>query len=209
MEVLHSAMNKGHLAQELKVLVVDDDPIFRSLVEARMMQFSCRLMEAADGGAAWRLARTNAFDMAIVDFEMPGLDGIALMQCLRTHPQTRHIPIVMCTSRQDLKAMQMAMAAGASSFLTKPVNWSLFEQHIQHLLSLSAKAARAGAAISRLEACQHQKDAQVARLMVDLEALLVAAEQRDVLPAPTAAALQAQLSAFAEAYEKAGQAAQL
>lgn len=139
-------------AVERLVLVADDDPIFRSLVASRLAQLACGIVEAGDGGCAWREARRHTFDLAIVDFEMPGLDGIALIQCLRGHPKTKHLPIVMCTSRTDSAAMREAIGAGITSFLTKPVNWSLFDSHIAHLFHLGDAASSSIRRVKKLEA---------------------------------------------------------
>lgn len=136
---------------KLKVLVADDDPIQRSLIAARLLALDGVATEAEDGTAAWRLLHQQHFDLAIVDLEMPGLDGFGLIQCMRGHPRTRHLPVVVVTSRTDGAAIRDALAAGASSFLTKPVVWSTFEHHIGFLLRLAATAeeARHAAQLSR------------------------------------------------------------
>lgn len=134
-----------------RVLVVDDDPIMRAVVPKRLLRLNCTSELAEDGRAAWDLARAKDFDLAIVDLDMPNIDGLTLIQCLRAFPATRHIPIVVCTTREDSADMQNALAAGASSYLLKPVNWPLFEPHIAQLLAASraAKDARA-----ELDACR-------------------------------------------------------
>lgn len=151
-----------------QVLLADDDPIFRSLAVSRLKRLNCEVVEAEDGLGAWQLAREQAFSLAIIDFEMPGLDGINLIQCLRGHPHTRQMPVVMCTSRTDNSAMNSAVGAGATSFLTKPVNWSLFVSHLQHLIHLS-EAAEGG----------HEITAEAPSVPDDkLEGFLTALKQR-------------------------------
>ena len=157
---------------KLNVLVADDDPIFRSLVESRLQYFDCALHTAADGGEAWQVTRSHKLDLALVDFEMPGLDGIALTRCLRSHPLTRHIPIVMCTSRTDGASMLAALEAGVSSFMTKPVNWSLFERHIRHLLHMSEVSARSAAALETFTRDNAEKDAVFSRLAAAVRPLI-------------------------------------
>lgn len=156
----------------MNVLVVDDDPIFRSLIQSRLVRLECACIEATDGAQAWQLTRTHHLDLAVVDFDMPGLDGIALIRCLRGHPAMQHIPIVMCTSHTDPHAMQAALEAGASAFLTKPVNWPLFEKHIAHLLQLGQAAAGMHKGIEQAIGLSKDKDALVAGLVTDLEDLL-------------------------------------
>lgn len=99
----------------LEILVADDDPVFRTLLSARLARFGGRLFLAENGGDAWAMARQRRFDLAILDFDMPDFDGVDLARCLRTHPATRHIAIVMCTARDDAASMEQALAAGVSS----------------------------------------------------------------------------------------------
>lgn len=122
------------------VLIVDDDPVFRSLLHAKLVHMASRIEEAEDGSQAWAAARKRLFDLAIVDYDMPGLDGMALIRCLRGYPSTQHMPIIMCTSHNSSSAMQEALSAGVSSFMTKPLNWSQFDRHIGHLLKIGGDA---------------------------------------------------------------------
>jgi CheY-like chemotaxis protein len=124
-------------------LVVDDDPILRSLLTAKLAPFVTDIVEAEDGADAWRKVREHRLKIAFVDLEMPNINGITLIQCIRSHPTTRHLPIVVITSRQDGEALRNALDAGATSYLTKPVNWSMFSRHVEHLIALSDAQMRA------------------------------------------------------------------
>lgn len=155
-------------ADRLTVLVADDDAIFCQIMETRLARANCQVLLASDGGEAWRLVRSQAINLAVVDFEMPGLDGIALIQCLRGHPATRHVPIIMCTSRDDTEAMKLAVDAGASMFLNKPINWSAFDSHIGHLLQLS----RSRSSMLQLQTVLSMRDVQVERFVGVLEQIV-------------------------------------
>lgn len=205
------ATSRSPAGSPIRILVVDDDPIFRSLIVSRARSLYAEVLEADDGNAAWRLTADQAFDLAIVDFDMPNFNGLELIQCLRGHPRTRHMAIVMCTSRTDQHTMNEAIKAGASSFLTKPVNWPLFERHIGHLLELSSQAAQSRVAVERLEAASAGKDALVASLLRDLGTHLPVLRQASVPGAiatdaleSSARAAEAALVAFAMAYQRAG-----
>ncbi|MCB1521777.1 MAG: response regulator [Hyphomicrobiaceae bacterium] len=154
------------------VLLADDDPIFRSLAAARLARMDCHVVEAQDGIDAWRRAKENEFNLAVVDFEMPGLNGIELIQCLRGHPRTVHMPIVMCTSRTDSNAMREAIEAGVTSFLTKPVNWSLFDNHLDHLLNLGVAAAKNYIADEAACDQQAQECAEMRKLVLGLRRIM-------------------------------------
>jgi CheY-like chemotaxis protein len=126
----------------LEILVADDDPIFRALAVSRLQTVGCRVLEAADGTEAWNIIRAGTIVLAVVDLDMPGFNGLTVMSCLRGHPSLRHIPAVVCTSRQDKVSMNDALMAGATSFFTKPVNWAVLEKHIDHLLVVSGNRSR-------------------------------------------------------------------
>ncbi|MGL4397148.1 MAG: response regulator [Hyphomicrobium sp.] len=190
----------GH--QDAVILVADDDPIFRSLIIANLKRLGGHIVEAADGAEAWRVTRSHTLSLAIVDYDMPGLDGIALIRCLRGHASTRHIPIVMCTARTELAAMQNAIEAGVSSFLNKPVAWGTFQQHINHLMRLSRSAVETNAMIDNLASLAAAKDAQVADLVRSLEAMLrPASVAADTQHAEAQADLRAAVARFTATYE--------
>ena len=124
-------------SQQPSILVADDDPILRSLIVAKLKSTSFKILEAADGMQAWQLIRGGDVRLALLDIEMPGMNGISLVQCIRSFPDTKHMPIVMITSRDDQNSLKRCLEAGASSYLTKPINWSLFSDHVDHLLRLA------------------------------------------------------------------------
>ena len=142
----------------IEVLVADDDPIQRSLVRARLSRLNAKAIEAEDGKIAWSLLTSRSFDLAIVDLSMPHLDGIALMQCIRGHPRTKHMPVIVITSRGDRESIDAAFAAGASSFLVKPVVWSTFEPHVDFLLRLVSAARDARVAGQKSDAAYNAKE---------------------------------------------------
>ena len=121
---------------EARILLADDDVIFRSLCVAKLKSFGLEVVQAEDGVEAWHLLKDGGFALALLDVDMPNMGGVTLVQCIRTHPQTRHMPVVMITSREDVNSVRATLQAGATSYLTKPVNWSLFNDHISHLLTL-------------------------------------------------------------------------
>lgn len=137
--------------QTTKILIVDDDQITRSLVAAKLKTASIEVIEAEDGLEAWNIIKAGGIRLALVDVHMPNMNGLALVQCVRSHPATRHMPIVMVTSRDDHQTLQRALEAGATSYLTKPINWSLFAPHIEHLLRLGAEAEAASDRNQQLE----------------------------------------------------------
>lgn len=120
--------------QHRRLLVADDDPIQRELMQARLSGPSTSVVCAGDGADAWALLAREQFDLAIIDLGMPRLDGFGLIDHLRQTPRTIDLPIIVATSRDDRDAIERAFAAGATSFITKPINWPLLHYQVQFVL---------------------------------------------------------------------------
>jgi CheY-like chemotaxis protein len=135
-----------------RILVVDDDPVFRQLAISRMERENTIACEAQDGLEAWQLIRSSGFDLALIDLDMPNMNGFALIQCIRSFPATRHMPLVVITSRDDVASVQKALEVGATGFLTKPLNWSMFLPYIKHMLDLALASQEARVARREMSA---------------------------------------------------------
>ncbi len=164
-----AALASAPAKKPLRVLVADDDPIVRSLIRSKI-GVAGDVVEAADGLEAWQLISKEVFQLALVDLEMPNLDGFTLIQCIRSHPATRHIPIIVVTCRNDHSALQRALEAGASSYMTKPLTWSMFNAHVKHLLRLSATAEAAENALRKEKNLAAARQKLSARLSAELAA---------------------------------------
>ncbi len=123
---------------QARVICVDDDPITRSLIKAKIQHLTMDFVEAEDGFAAWNLIRKGVFDIAFIDLEMPNLDGFDLLRCVRGAAETKHMPVVVISSRDDSGTIRSVFEAGASSFLSKPVQWTMFEPLVSHLLRMAS-----------------------------------------------------------------------
>jgi signal transduction histidine kinase len=89
---------------------------------------------AEDGEAACdRIASSNLV-LAVVDLNMPKLDGFGLLRHIRQHPRTVDLPVIISTGYDDRKSIEEAYRLGASSFVTKPINWAQFGYHAQFVI---------------------------------------------------------------------------
>lgn len=147
-----SGMHRHHASGQVRALVVDDDPIMRNLVRTRLSGMVDEVVEAGDGHDAWHILGRREFHIALVDLGMPNLNGFALIQCMRGHPRTRHMPIIVISANDDRTSIERALGAGASAFLPKPLSWGSFGALIEHLIRLSASAANASIRSSHLQA---------------------------------------------------------
>ncbi len=119
------------------ILVVDDSPASRAVLREKLANQHVNIAEAEDGAIAWQRLADGSIDLAIVDLNMPNLDGYALLGCIRGHLRTRHMPVVVLTGSEDRSSMEKSLVQGATSYLIKPLNWVAFGDHIKHLLKLS------------------------------------------------------------------------
>jgi CheY-like chemotaxis protein len=120
-----------------RVLVVDDDPTLRETARAYLSTRGADVVTAGDGDAALELLHKREFDIALIDIEMPGLTGIEVVSRLRADEKLRHIPAIMLTIRTDDEAIDRAYKAGATSYLTKPVNWRQLAYQVQQVTRAS------------------------------------------------------------------------
>lgn len=102
------------------VLVVDDDPSVRTLLEMVLEVEGFEVRCAPDGVAALEMIAAARPDVVLVDVMMPGLDGRALTRQLRTDPATADLPVVICSALADDADQWDAWASGANSFVAKP-----------------------------------------------------------------------------------------
>ncbi|OAS23011.1 two-component system response regulator [Methylobacterium platani] len=123
----------------MRALLVDDSP--------SSLQGLTRLVEEASGLAcvafadpleALDAARTTPFDLVVLDYVMPGLDGIALTRALRRLPGYAQVPIVMVTTTSDERVRVEALEAGATDFLSKSPDAAEIRARLRNMVSLSA-----------------------------------------------------------------------
>ncbi|MDS4026529.1 MAG: response regulator [Candidatus Contendobacter sp.] len=120
------------------ILVVDDDAGQRLLTSAALALGGFTVQEAADGEQALRLFQRELPDLVLLDVIMPGLDGFAVCEAIRRLPSGRHLPILMVTGLDDLESVERAYQAGATDFLSKPIQWAILHHRVRYILRASA-----------------------------------------------------------------------
>jgi len=106
----------------VKILIADDDAISRRLLRAALVSFGHEVVEVSNGaGAVAALATPDAPALAILDWMMPDIDGLAVCRTVRQNPG-RYIYTILLTGRDAPADMIEALDAGADDFLTKPFN---------------------------------------------------------------------------------------
>ena len=106
------------MSQQPKVLVIDDEPGVRDLIGEALSLSEITAVQAADGLEALSFLRRESFDLLVLDINMPKLDGLALLEKLRTEGMS--IPVLMLSARADKTDINQGLRIGADDYLTKP-----------------------------------------------------------------------------------------
>ena len=115
------------------VLIADDDELMRVMLSEAVEQAGLSVIAVSDGQSALNAGLHTDFAMALLDVEMPGLDGYELCRALRTRPNACTLPIIMITGRDDAESVAKAFNAGATDFIPKPLNWPLMPHRLQYI----------------------------------------------------------------------------
>lgn len=150
------------LDEPVRILIVDDDPLFREFASVHLATPAATVETAADGLEAWDKLTHEAFGLVLVDIDMPGLDGFGLVQRMRSHPKLCRLPAVMITGREDIASIDRAFECGATSFVAKPVNWRLLSHQLRYVLRMSRIEADIRAARDHAEKLADLKGAILA-----------------------------------------------
>jgi len=146
------------LLKAAHILLADDDPIMRELAGERLGAAGHDVILACDGKEALDLLCSEEFDLVISDLDMPHMNGYELTARIRATPELWDLPIVVVTASDRGDAVDQAFAAGATSFLAKPINWTLFNQAVLFVLRASRDQRALRAARDQAEAGAKFKD---------------------------------------------------
>ncbi len=116
-----SVANAGVASPErLRILVVDDDPNLRLLVNSALQHDGYTVIEAEDGEQGLERAVAERPDLVLLDVNMPKIDGLAALRQLRGRSDTRDLPVLMLTVQEGEATTRAAFDAGATDYLAKP-----------------------------------------------------------------------------------------
>jgi len=105
----------------MRVLVADDNVVIRGVLQAMLTQWGYDVVVASDGEEAWRrLQDETAPRLAVLDWQMPGMEGIEVCRQVRAANRTDYTYIVILTAKQGPDDLVTAMDAGADDYVTKP-----------------------------------------------------------------------------------------
>ena len=119
----------------MRVLVVDDDRTSLLIVKMFVSLLGGEAVAVSDPEQGLAEAAANDFDLAVVDVHMPKMDGITFVERLRALPKAAHLPVMMTTIDDAATVRQAALRAGASEYMTKPLDRLGFTSRLLSLVS--------------------------------------------------------------------------
>ncbi len=107
----------------MRILVAEDNPVFQSMLNNMLSKWGYDVVRADNGELAWQiLSDGQAPPLAILDWMMPGIDGVEICRRIRKAAQQRYVYVILLTAKTEQKDLVEGMEAGADDYLTKPFN---------------------------------------------------------------------------------------
>lgn len=119
-----------------KVIIIEDDPEICDLLKIHLSDLGCKVDAYHDGQEGFDQAKTNDFDLIILDIRLPSMDGITICQKLRALEV--HIPIIMLTARSEEIDRVLGLEVGADDYMTKPFSVREFIARVKAIFRRSS-----------------------------------------------------------------------
>ncbi len=117
-----------------RILVVEDDPRSRRLLEARLRNLGHESIFAEDGGKAVQTAVEERPDIILLDVMLPVMNGFQVLQKLKFQKETMDIPVIMLTAKVQEKDVVYGLETGAVDYVTKPFSFAELNARINRAL---------------------------------------------------------------------------
>lgn len=127
-------------APAVAVLFADPDNASRAYAEERLSALGFHIVTVADGAAAMQRLQSERFDLLLTTLDTPVIDGRALVTAIRADPARATLPVVVIVHRDETIAMDAAYAAGATTFVARPLHWPALAHQIRFVLRAEAQA---------------------------------------------------------------------
>lgn len=116
------------------MLVVEDDRYGAEVVASMLRYHEISADYVGNAEDALRFLSSNQYTMAIIDLNLPGIDGWTLLQSIQSNAETAYLPCVAITAYHDAKVAQEALLAGFAGYFPKPLH-TRFVQELEHILA--------------------------------------------------------------------------
>ncbi len=117
------------------ILIVDDDPLNRDLMQRRLSRQGCQAVVASGGAEALNILQSQNVDLVLLDMIMPEMDGFAVLAKMKADSSLNRVPVVMLSASDETATTVHCIKMGADDFLPKPCNTTLLLARIESALS--------------------------------------------------------------------------
>lgn len=122
------------------VLIIEDDDLIAQMYKASLQNANFSVQVAIDGETGWTMMQTAVPDVVLLDFMLPKLNGIEILQKMRTDPKLQHVPVIMVSSLASDADKKRALDAGANYYWVKnEIDMVNFGTKINEVMSSSTK----------------------------------------------------------------------
>lgn len=145
----------------MKLLIADDDPDMRDFLRVALERDGDEVLLAADGERGWELLEGKPVRMALVNLQMPGIDGLELIRRVRAREGRPYTYLVVVTARSGRDDFLAAMRAGADDFVTKPIDLDILRARVRvgkRILALQQAVAALGGTVGVCSYCTRIRD---------------------------------------------------
>ena len=132
-----NAGNKSNTENKSKILIVDDDPMFRLMLRQFLENNNFIVCDASNGQEAIEVFEQQSPKMVLMDAVMPVMNGIDACRRIRQLDPEEVCSVLMITVKDDEKFIDDAFAAGAADYITKPIQWAVLKQRIKYKLKMN------------------------------------------------------------------------
>jgi len=120
-----------------KFLIIEDSPTMRQLIRFALNRIpGAQIIEASDGVDGLKKLSSNEVDLILTDINMPIMDGLKLVNLVRSNEKFKDIPIVIITTEGAQEDRERAIALGANAYITKPIQSTALLSIVTELLNL-------------------------------------------------------------------------
>ncbi len=119
-----------------EILVVDDDDLQRELMKAALEELGLNIHEAANGAEALEVFKEHNPMLVVMDIHMPVMDGYAACEAMKSSPGGENAAVMLVTGMEDLASVQKAYDVGAIEFISKPLDWPMFQMRVKYIVRI-------------------------------------------------------------------------
>jgi len=120
----------------IKVLVVEDSPTMRQLIAFALKPLKdCQIVEATDGLDGLKKLTEHTFSIALIDINMPLMDGLKLVRLMKDDPKNRQVPVIIISTEGGEVVKEKALALGVNAYITKPIKAANVLQTVRTLVA--------------------------------------------------------------------------